>query len=72
MEHEVCSSCGSRRNANFLGEICLHFAGGLEGLDKPLVWMFPKVVVCLDCGSAQFAVPEAGLKLIQENQETAT
>jgi hypothetical protein len=50
----------------FLGEICMHFSGGLESLDQPLVWVFPKVVVCLDCGWAQFAVPEAELKLIQE------
>jgi len=50
-------------------EICLHFPGGLESLDKPLLWMFPKVVVCLDCGVAQFAVPEAELKLIQDNLE---
>jgi hypothetical protein len=51
----------------FLGEICLHFPGGLESLNKPLIWVFPKIVVCLDCGWAQFAVPEAELKLIQQN-----
>jgi len=51
----------------FLGEICLHFPGGLPSLDKPLVWVYPKVVVCLDCGSAQFTVPETELKVIKEN-----
>jgi hypothetical protein len=53
----------------FLGEICLHFPGGLESLDKPIVWAFPKVVVCLDCGLAQFAVPEAEMKVIHQNLE---
>ena len=62
-----CKSCGSSRQAEFNGEICLHFPGGVESLDKPLVWMFPKVVVCLDCGLAQFNFPEAKLKPFQEN-----
>ena len=51
----------------FTGEICMHFPGGLESLDKPLVWAYPKVAVCLNCGLAQFTVPETELKLIQEN-----
>jgi hypothetical protein len=59
-----CTSC---RQVEFLGEICLHFPGGLKSLDKPPVWVFPKVVVCLDCGLAEFAVPEAELGLIQHD-----
>jgi len=34
---------------------------GYEGLDKPTVWIFPEVVVCLDCGLAELTVPEAEL-----------
>ena len=71
VEESRCSSCASRRKTEFHGEICLHFPGGLESLNKPLVCVFPKVAVCLDCGLAQFAVPVADLKLIQQNQETA-
>jgi hypothetical protein len=69
-EHSLvmnCKSCLSDRQLEFLGEICLHFRGGLEGLNKPVVWVFPKVAVCLDCGSAQFAVPDTELRSIQEN-----
>ena len=66
-DNHRCNSCTSSRQMEFLGEICMHFQGGLESLNKPVVWAFPKVVVCLDCGSAQFAVPETELKLIQEN-----
>jgi len=62
-----CTLCASKRQMEFLGEICLHFPGGLESLDKPLVWVFPQVTVCLDCGLAQFTVPDAELKLIKEN-----
>ena len=57
----------SNRQMEFLGEICLHFPGGLESLNKPQLLTFPKVVVCLDCGSAQFTVPETELKVIKEN-----
>jgi hypothetical protein len=63
-----CLSCSSLRKMEFSGEICLHFPGGLKSLDNPQVWAFPQVVVCLDCGSARFTVPEKELKLIQENQ----
>ena len=66
-DNHRCNSCTSSRQAEFLGEVCLHFQGGLESLNKPLVWAFPRVVVCLDCGSAQFAVPDTELKLVQEN-----
>jgi len=64
-----CKSCTSSSQTEFLGEICLHFPGGLESLHKPLVWAFPKVMVCLDCGVAQFTVPDAELQLIQDNLE---
>jgi len=67
---DACRSCASCRQMEFAGEICLHFPGGLESLDKPLVWAFPKVVVCLECGTAQFTVPDTELQLIQDNIET--
>ena len=68
-ESRPCPSCASSRMTEFLGEICLRFPDGLEGLDKSLIWAFPKVVVCLDCGLAQFAVREAELKLIQRTRQ---
>ena len=66
-EPVVCQSCASSRMMEINGEICLQFQGGLKSLDKPLIWVFPKVIVCLDCGSAQFAVPETELKLIEKS-----
>ena len=52
-----CRSCGSRNRREFGAEINIHFPG-LEGLDKPAVLVFPKLVVCLDCGFTQFTLPE--------------
>jgi hypothetical protein len=54
----ACKSCGSKNQSNFTSEIGIHFPG-LEGISKPVVWVFPKLVVCLECGTAEFVVPEA-------------
>jgi hypothetical protein len=37
-------------------EIAIHFPG-VKGLEKPIVWVFPEVSVCLSCGNAEFVVP---------------
>ena len=47
-----------------------HFPG-LEGLDKPIVWVFPKFLDCLDCGFMEFAIPETELRLLAEGDSTA-
>jgi hypothetical protein len=47
--------------------IAIHFPG-LQGLDKPIVWVFPKLLVCLNCGAAQFAIPESELSVLVEDR----
>jgi hypothetical protein len=37
----VCKRCASNHQSAFNGEIAIHFPG-LKGLDKPIVWVFPK------------------------------
>ena len=61
----ACGSCGSQNQTEFGAEICIHFPG-LKNLDKPAVLVFPKLVVCLDCGFAQFTLPETELRLLRE------
>ena len=68
-ESRRCQSCGSPHTTPFLGEMCLRSHEGLEGSEKPPIWVFPQVVVCLACGFAQFAVPDAELRLIQQSVE---
>jgi len=60
-----CKLCGSSHQAELPAEIIIHFAG-LEHLHKPGVWVFPKLLVCLDCGYSQFTVPEGELALLGE------
>ena len=57
----------TRRNS---AEMAIHFPE-LENIDKPVVWVFPEVVVCLDCGTAEFAVPEAELRQLAKGDAAA-
>ena len=61
-----CKSCGSVNRSILNGEIGIHFPG-LKGIDKPVVWVFPKLVVCLECGTAEFVVPEAELRQLRKS-----
>lgn len=65
-----CSSCGSENLGGFTAEIAIHFPG-LKNLHKPIVWVFPRLKVCLDCGIAQFTVPEAELRLLAKRDAAA-
>jgi hypothetical protein len=55
-----CQLCGSSKEAELTAEMLVHFPG-LKNLDKLGVWVFPKLLVCLDCGHSHFAVPEKEL-----------
>jgi len=61
----TCRSCGgsSPDLQTFSGEIALRFPR-LDGLRKPIVWVFPKVLVCLHCGFAEFTVPDEQVKTL--------
>jgi len=65
-----CKSCGSVNQRKFTGEIAIHFPG-LKRIDEPVVWVFPELVVCVDCGIAEFAVPEAELLRLAKSDDAA-
>lgn len=56
----ACLLCGSRNEAEFAAEMVIHF-GGLTNIDNPGVWVFPKLVTCLDCGIVRFNVSKTEL-----------
>jgi len=35
----------------------IHFPG-MQGLAIPTVWVFPTILVCMDCSMAQFTIPQ--------------
>ena len=61
----ACKSCRSENQRIFDAELAIHFPG-LAGLNKPIVWVFPKLLVCLDCGFAEVAIPETELRVLSE------
>ena len=65
-----CNSCGSVKQRNLTAEMAIHFPG-LKNIDRPVMWIFPDVVVCLDCGTAEFPVPETELRELAKD-DTAT
>ena len=64
-----CKACQSENQRTFNGEVAIHFPG-LKGLDKPIVWVFPKLLVCLNCGFTEFAIPKTELRQLVERDET--
>jgi hypothetical protein len=65
-----CKSCGSVSQSKFIAEMGIHFPG-LKNIDRPVVWVFPELVVCLDCGRAEFAVPEVELRQLAKRDNAA-
>ena len=62
-----CKSCEAGNQAEFFSEIYIHFSG-LKNIDKPGVLTFPKLLVCLDCGSTRFTVPQPELLLLRDGR----
>jgi hypothetical protein len=56
-----CRLSQSDNQSSFTAEIALRFCG-LKGLGKPIVWVFPDVSVCLNCGTAEFKIPERSFR----------
>lgn len=61
----ACKECASDYQRKFSVEMNFHFPG-YEGLTKPTIWLFPEVVVCLNCGFAEFSVPQDGLQRLTQ------
>jgi hypothetical protein len=55
-----CQLCRSSNETKLDAEMVIHFSG-FKNLDKPGVWVFSKLLICLDCGSSQFDIPEKEL-----------
>ena len=66
-----CLLCGSDNQAELTAEMLIHFSGP-KNLDKPGVWVFPKVFICLGCGYSHFTVPERELASIAHTLEISS
>ncbi len=64
-----CTACGLGNQVEFSAEMIIHF-GGYKNLDNPGVWVFPNLLVCLNCGFSQFTVPVAELTQLAKGTPT--
>jgi hypothetical protein len=62
--------CGSANHRKFIAEMGIR-SSGMKNIDKPVVWVFSEIVVCLDCGTAEFIVPEAELRSLAKGDAAA-
>jgi hypothetical protein len=58
-----CKSCGSDKQSKFTAEMAIHFPG-LKNISKPHVWVYPELLVCLNCGNTEFVIPETELRVL--------
>jgi hypothetical protein len=66
-----CTLCCSVNEAEFSAEMMIHFSGR-KHLTKRGVLTFPEMLVCLDCGSTRFRIPETELKLLRRSNAPLT
>lgn len=57
----ICPRCEFPQLQPFPAEINIHFPGW-KGLNKPTVWVFPQLLVCLNCGLTQFSLSQSELQ----------
>ena len=66
----TCTSCGSASLRTFESETSIHFPR-LKDADKlPVVVVCEQLLLCLNCGKAEFVVPENKLALLAKSAAT--
>jgi hypothetical protein len=58
-----CPSCASSNQSEFPVEMIIHLTG-LKNVNNPGVLLFPRLLICLDCGFLRYKVPGAELRLL--------
>jgi len=61
----TCTCDASDKLLTLNGEVALR-SPGPEGLDKPAIFVFSKMVVCFHCGLTEFRIPQDELRLLAQ------
>jgi hypothetical protein len=64
-----CRSCSSNNRAEYDAEVNIHLP---RDWDKAAVLVYPRLVICLDCGVAEFTIPETELRQLWERGAAST
>ena len=54
----------------FTAEMSIHFPG-LKNISKPHVLVYPELLICLNCGMAEFFVRETELRVLAKDDAAA-
>jgi len=65
-----CTLCSSSQQTEFAAEVNIHLPG-LTNTDKPGILVFPKLLICLNCGSSRFTTPASELTVLATVVPTA-
>ena len=60
-----CKSCKSEHQSNLTSEVAIHFR--TQGSGQAHRVGVSKLVVCLDCGFTEFAIPETELRVLRDD-----
>jgi hypothetical protein len=63
----ACTLCESPDRRVFTAEMNIHFPGR-ENLDKPTVWAFPPVIICVNCGCGELMLHDEPLRQLKERE----
>ena len=66
-----CANCGSAKLQTFSTEANIHFPGPAN-LARASVFVFPKMIICLDCGQITSKLSENELRMLRQGAATAT
>ena len=64
-----CKACHSAIKGEFPAEINIHFPG-MKNLAEPTVFVFPTLLICLDCGFTEFSISETELPLLAHKKHS--
>jgi len=65
----ACKFCQSAHQGGFPAEINIHFPDK-ENLTRPTLWVFPRLLICVDCGFAEFLIGPAELQKLKNSELT--
>lgn len=68
LQSRPCKSCHSVDRRAYPSEINIHPPDVLENLDKPTVFAFPLLLVCLNCGLTEFVLAASEKRELLDNE----
>lgn len=66
----LCANCGSAKLQTFSSEANIHLPGPANPAQAS-VFVFPKLIICLDCGQIMSKLSENELRMLRQGAATA-